>query len=309
RVAGGLMTPITGMRMVKSWRIDETWPVARDFYRGIESELGASFFHQLAIARIFRSQQEAGHWARRRDDAAFASYLEEDPLVVAGNGEPAAPFGGFAMRRCGWVDLGVFLERSRAFFEAEGAFSVGEFDEEALDPAAPEWEGVRVEGAVIHCAGHEARFSRFFDWVPFKPAKGEILTVELDPAPVLKRILNCGNWLLPLGGGRFRTGTTYCWDDLDPVPTQRARQTIEAGLREIVGERGVRVTRHVAGVRPIIRESKVLFGRHPAHPRLGFFNGLGSKGVLNAPFFAERFAAHLVDGVAIEEEVDLRRNF
>ena len=40
------------------------------------------------------------------------------------------------------------------------------------------------------------------------------------------------------------------------------------------------------GVRPIINESKALIGLHPVHRRLGMFNGLGSKGVLHAPFFA-----------------------
>jgi len=39
KVAGGIVTPITGMRMVKTWRLDEFYPVAREFYRWPESLL------------------------------------------------------------------------------------------------------------------------------------------------------------------------------------------------------------------------------------------------------------------------------
>ena len=65
---------------------------------------------------------------------------------------------------------------------------------------------------------------------------------------------------------------------------------------------------HAAAVRPIINESKALIGVHPADEHLAFFNGLGSKGALHAPFFAGSLAAHLADGAPLDEACDLRRN-
>ena len=52
----------------------------------------------------------------------------------------------------------------------------------------------------------------------------------------------------------------------------------------------------------------VVIGRHPARDELAFFNGLGSKGGSNAPFFAAQLAEHLCGKGMIDPEVDLRKN-
>lgn len=311
KIAAGIMTPVTGMRMVKSWRIDELWPYAKAFYRRLEKKLGAVFFHETPIVRLFKSKEEVELWAKRvqEERAIIGDYFREGAALDFRGTRVVAPFGGFEMRNCGYVDVPRFLDLSRNAFVKAGMFRGGEFDEARIDPRAEDivWEGILVRKGVILCVGFEARASRYFDWVPFKAAKGEILTVELDGVAE-DRILNRGNWLLPLGGGRFRTGTTYEWKRLDNEPTEAARREIEANLKELVDAEH-RVVGHEAAVRPIVNESKVLLGRHPAYPSLGFFNGLGSKGVLNAPFFADRFAAHLEEGAPIEAEIDLRKNF
>ena len=311
RVAAGIMTPITGKRLAKSWRIDEFWPCASAFYRERERELGVDFFHEKPVVRVFRSEEERALWTRRwrEEREVFEKYVVEDaePFFPE-RGSVVAPFGCFAMRRCGHLDVRKFLEASREFFQDGGMYRSGVFAEDGFDVKATalEWEGVRILKGVVHCVGFAAKASRFFDWVPFKAAKGEILDVEFDGLEE-GRIINCGNWLLPIGGGRFRTGTTYEWEELDSVPTEAAREDIESRLRSLV-DAEYRVTDHAAAVRPVINESKVLIGRHPAHRRLAFFNGLGSKGVLGAPFFAEQLAAHLEEGVPIEGAVDIRKN-
>ncbi|MEM7144830.1 MAG: FAD-dependent oxidoreductase, partial [Verrucomicrobiota bacterium] len=153
---------------------------------------------------------------------------------------------------------------------------------------------------------------RFFDWVPFKSAKGEILTVKIAGLRE-NRILNRGNWLLPAtaegGGSVYRTGSTYEWDDLDGEPTKKARRRIEKRLKPMIGK-GYRyeVVGQEAAVRPIVNESKALMGRHPEHEQVVFFNGLGSKGVLNGPYFANELAGYLVEGEELEEQVDVRKN-
>ncbi|MEI6537723.1 MAG: hypothetical protein WCN98_20430, partial [Verrucomicrobiaceae bacterium] len=63
-----------------------------------------------------------------------------------------------------------------------------------------------------------------------------------------------------------------------------------------------------AGIRPIIRHRQLVLGRHPAHSRVGIFNGLGSKGVLRAPFFARMLAEHLLDDKMVEPIVDVQAN-
>ena len=62
---------------------------------------------------------------------------------------------------------------------------------------------------------------------------------------------------------------------------------------------------HVAGIRPIIRQSRPVIGSHPENENLFIFNGLGSKGVLYAPGVADRLAAFLCENREIEEDLNI----
>jgi glycine oxidase len=51
KIAAGLVTPITGMRLTVSPGFADHLAVARDYYAGIERELGQRFYHELPHAR------------------------------------------------------------------------------------------------------------------------------------------------------------------------------------------------------------------------------------------------------------------
>ncbi len=68
------------------------------------------------------------------------------------------------------------------------------------------------------------------------------------------------------------------------------------------------ITEARAAIRPIIQHRPLVLGRHPAHPPVCVFNGLGSKGVLRAPFFARMLVEHLLDDRELEPEVDVQAN-
>jgi glycine/D-amino acid oxidase-like deaminating enzyme len=204
-----------------------------------------------------------------------------------------------------------WLQASQRHLEKSGEWLSADISPESVSATA---DGVDVRDAVhlaarylIFCQGWESAANPFFPWLKWKSAKGEILTVH---APSLReqRIVNGGGWLLPLGrDGLFRAGSTYAWDDFTTTPTAAAQAAIETRLRRWLRV-PFSVTGHEAGVRPVINESKAVIGLHPVHRRIGFFNGLGSKGVLHAPFFAAQLAALLVDGTPVEYELDVCRN-
>lgn len=312
KVAAGLVTPITGRSMAASWRIGETLPQAIRFYRDIEQRCGRRFFFERETVRVFRSAAEAAGWEERvaRDPEVLRWVVER--RVTPGHASPwvRSPWGAFVMRG-GYLDVPGFLDATRGMLRERGGFRADEFREDELivEDGRVRWRGVEAQRLVL-CQGHEGAASRFFDWVPFRSAKGEILDLEFDdpPAGGDQRILNGGAWLVPLEGGGFRAGSTYSWHALDSIPTAVGRLDIEERLRRFLLP-GFRVTGHRAAVRPIINASRVLVGTHPAREPVAFFNGLGSKGSMNAPFFADVLAGHLVDGVPLDEAIDLRRNF
>ena len=156
---------------------------------------------------------------------------------------------------------------------------------------------------IVFCQGIDANDNPWFLDVQFKPAKGEILTLRI---PGLKedRVVHRGVWLAPLGNEIFRAGSTYEWNQLDSQPTTQGRDEILFKLREFL-RLPFEVIGHQAAVRPIHRNQYPVLGVHPVYPQLGYFNGLGSKGSLHAPFFARQFAKALSDGGPIDRDVDL----
>ncbi len=311
KVAAGIVVPISGRRIARSWRVEEFLPVARDFYRHTAVETGADHYHSVPYVRLLRSADEQRRWREKKDDPAFQKLLTNpQPQPLVDESQFDSPGEGLEMQGA-WLDVRAWLAASQKHLQDHGAWLTATVPPEAITAGN---DGITVHASqtitarhLIFCQGWEAAANPFFPWVRWKSAKGEILTLQ---APALRdeRIINSGGWLLPLGrDGLFRAGSTYTWDDFTPEPTAAARTEIESRLLRLLRV-PFTVTTQEAAIRPIINESKALIGLHPVHCRLGFFNGLGSKGVLHAPFFAAQLAALLVDGKAVEYEVDVRKN-
>ena len=91
-------------------------------------------------------------------------------------------------------------------------------------------------------------------------------------------------------------------------PTTKPSTEGRAHLESLLGEWLVcdyEVVDHVAAVRPVTHTRHPILGRHPAHPQVAVFGGLGSKGVLTAPHYASVLLEHLLNGTALPREVDI----
>lgn len=304
RVAAGLITPVTGKRMAKSWRWDELFPAAVAFYREVEAELGATLLRERPALRLFADESERDAFARRAGGmlAGLASPARDVP------GAFAAPFGGFEMPTAARLDVARYLDASREHFRRQGEYLTAE-----LDPARDvelTAGGVRLPhlgieaGGLVFCRGFAPDADPWFGGVRFNAAKGEILTLRI-PDLTEQRVVHRGVWLAPAGGDVFRCGSTYTWDELDCEPTAAGRAEIEGKLRAFLRP-PFEVIGHHAAVRPVIDAGFPALGRHPEFPQLAYFNGLGSKGSLLAPFFAGQLS--LLGEREPDAEVDVRRH-
>ncbi|WP_439626097.1 NAD(P)/FAD-dependent oxidoreductase [Gemmata sp.] len=304
-VAAGLVTPVTGKRLAKSWRWSELIPAARDFYRSVERDTGTALFHERPALRLFASEAERAEYHRRRERLG--------ELVRDATSAPDcfdAPFGGVEMPHAARLDVPAYLDASREQFRNGDGFLAADLDpthevEVRADGMRLPRFGVEARGLVF-CRGFAAS-DPWFGRVRFNAAKGEILTLRI---PDLKeeRVVHRGVWLAPAGGDLFRCGATYAWADLTNTPTPAGRAEIESRLRAFLRV-PFEVLDHSAAVRPVIDAGYPVLGRHPEHPQLAYFNGLGSKGSLLAPFFAEQLAACLIGDREIEPALGVRRFF
>lgn len=304
RIAAGLITPVTGQRLAKSWRLDEFWPVAVLFYRGIEAETGRRFFHPGPMIRLFTDASEQGRYRNREQTLLRGLVVPLSPPLNPDDFDAAS--GGFLMPTAARLDVQEFLDASRERFLADGSFR-----EATLDPAQDVEripDGVRIPPqdvtarGVIFCQGFAATGNPWFPQMPFNPVKGEILTMRI-PDLSETRVIHRGIWLAPAANGLYRAGATYEREQIDAVPTTAGREEICRRLRELL-RRPFEVVDHHAGVRPVIRESRPVLATHPLHgSRIAIFNGLGSKGSLIAPYFAEELAQHLVADRPLERSL------
>ncbi|MGL6094885.1 MAG: NAD(P)/FAD-dependent oxidoreductase [Fimbriiglobus sp.] len=309
RVAAGLLTPVTGQRMAKTWRLDDAGPAAVAFYRRSEADTGKRFFHARRMVRLFADDTERSVYESRATTllAGAVRPLDPPPDPAA----MAAPHGGFEMPDAAQLDVPAFLDASRAVFANDGGFRP-----EPLDPATDVFVvadgvalprfGVRA-GGIVFCQGFSARGNPWFPHIRFNPVKGEILTVRV-PGLAESRVIHRGVWLAPTADADvFRVGATYDRTATDTDPTDAGRAEVTARLRSFL-RLGYEVVGHAAGVRPVIQAGRPALGSHPVHGRrVAYFNGLGSKGSLIAPLFAEELVRHLLHGEPVEPDVDVRR--
>lgn len=306
RVAAGLVNPVTGKKLVVTWRAETLLPYARDFYRQWEKEMGDEFFAEKTIWRFFQSEKEVERWEKKRHEKEFARFTSPLPETsMVADFRPQR--GGFQIHGGYHVDTRKLLGLFRARLRSSGLLVEEEFSFADLQvaPAGVRWRHIRAR-KIIFCEGHAASRNPFFNWIPFRHAKGELLTLRGATLPE-DLVLNCGKWLLPLGEGRYRAGATYEWEDLSDRATEVGREQILTGIRSLVGS-ALTVERHEAGVRPIVKDTRPVVGVHPAHPAVVIFNGLGSKGVLWGPYFGQQLVQHLEDGQPLDPVVDVRRN-
>ena len=277
RVAAGIINPITGRRLVKSWRIETLLPVARESYRALEAVLGVPLWREMRVRRWFADDRE------RRVFAAKQSREELAPYAGAADAE------GFWINGAARVDTGALLAAARARWR-----EMGWLREERADVAAE----LGAHELVVDCTGAAGARS---GGVPWEFSRGEILSLAvagLDPDVILNR----GHWVLPVGSGAAKVGATHEPGSLAVAPTAAARAALEQSAAALL-RRPFAVTGHEAGVRVNLPDRRPVAGRHPANARHGLVNGLGAKGALLAPMLARQWVNHLTEGVPFDPEV------
>lgn len=307
KVAAGLVTPLAGARFNLPDGLETRLDFARAFYWKHEEASGSTFFHHRRIARLFQSEAERTSWYARLASSGERYARFHEPLMID-EARFHAPHGGFEMKEGGWLDVPAFLEYTRQALLERAAYAIGQVKsaDVVLEDGGIRWKNVTAS-RVVFCEGWRGNQNRFFDWIPMNAALGDILDLEMPDLEDEARIISRGGWLIPQGGGRFRAGSNYRHQFTNEEPD-------ESGKAEVLEKIGritpmlPRVIGHRAAARPVIRRSQVFLGVHPAHRQVAFFNGLGSKGVLNAPWYAAQLAGHLLDGTPLPADADLANN-
>jgi glycine/D-amino acid oxidase-like deaminating enzyme len=297
RTAAGLFNIITGRYAATTWQATELLAHLHRFFTLPRMESLSGHLHLLRIYRPFLNTQEANDWAAKSAHAPLRDWVRivpprDEHLLVN-------PLGGIEIQPSGWLDVPAFLADLAEVLEQHFGvrFLRQALAPEQLDATRGEVAGVGRFDAVISAQGMAA--TRLPQWaaLPLKALKGQVLELEADGLP-LDYAVSRGTFLIPKGGGLFTCGSTYEHHFEDDTPTEAGQQKILTQLGQTL-RTPVRVVAARAAVRPTTPDRRPLLGRHPLHPKLYAVNGMGTKGVLQAPWCACQLADLLEERVKI----------
>lgn len=305
KVSGGIYNPVVFKRLTKSWLADTILPVMHETYATLEAKLQTRLLYPIRLAHALANSDEEAHW-KKKSLNELAEFIDGHIRLAKEEHLPGDGNVGY-VKEAGYIAMQDLLSQSRAYFLKHHAYVNEKFDYAALKL---ESDGVTYRDIaadkVLFCEGYLYKNNPWFAHIPFKPAKGETLTVRCKDL-TLCTIFTKDFFILPLPEAHtYKVGATYEWDKLNDDPSPEARQTLLDKFKKAV-PLDFEVMKHEAGVRPATIDRRPVLGFHAEKPNLGIFNGFGTKGVMLVPFFAKHFCSFIQKKTALWQEVDIKR--
>lgn len=305
RVAAGIYHPLVFKRTTLTWLSDVLFDYLESYYPILEKELNATFYHPTPYYRLFATPEERANWVKYRELPEYKSFLGEDTDTLH-NSSFSVTHGIGKVLRSGWVDTNTMLDAFKKFFQQNATIidEVFAYAELELHGVLAKYKGIEADG-IIFCEGYGIKQNPYFNYLPLSPTKGQVFTIESAAMPT-DGIYNRKVFVMPLGPNTFKVGATYEWTWDTEEPTEDKKADLIAKLNALTTEEYT-IAEHKAGVRPSVVGRRPLIGIHPQHPQLAVFNGMGSKGIMMAPYLAHNFVGFLAGLNAIEPEADIAR--
>jgi glycine/D-amino acid oxidase-like deaminating enzyme len=305
-ISAGITNPITGRRFVKTWLADELIATARETYGECEQLFNDSFFCPLTICKIFDSVKAQNDWSVRSAMPGYLPYLANDSIVYLDKEKVKNDFGGFEITGATRLDTAKFLSHYRNYLIGKNALldEAFEFDQLQVETGSVSYKGNTAK-AIIFCDGANAINNPYFKFFPFQLAKGECLIIEIEDF-YTDKVFNNEVLILPLGGKQYYIGATHEWYFDDDQPSPKGKNELLGNLSVLLNA-PFKIVDQRAAIRPTVKDRRPFIGFHPQYANVGIFNGMGTKGISLAPYFAKHFTQNILFKNPLMKEVDIKR--
>lgn len=305
KIAAGLCNPIVFKRLTKSWMIDSALENAKDFYRKQEELLSDTFYVDIPLYKLFVSEKEQQFWKQKSNEPELFDWLNPKVEYPFDQKLLEHQQGAAHVLNSGFLQTEKWLTAFQKYLKSINSFVTDKFNtaEIELMDGAVKWKDYSAK-KIVFCEGYQCIKNNYFDWLPFKLTKGEVLTVNFNSLQ-LNKAINKGVFVLPYND-TYKLGATYNWDELDETPTEHGKKELLTKASKFINDK-IEVIEHRAGVRPTVKDRRPLLGIHPEHKQLAVFNGLGTKGVMLAPYFANKLVDLFTENKPIPDEVNINR--
>ncbi len=304
-VAAGLYNPVVLKRFSEVWKAKEQLDVALPVYAKIEKQLNIKIDYKLRILRRFTSIAEQNKWFNASDKPSLEHYLSIK-LVKNTNTSIDAPFGFGEVLQAGRLDTEMLINNYKQFLKQNNNFieMSFEYDDIHFEDELIQYRDMQSKH-IVFAEGFGVKKNPYFKNTPLTGSKGEILTVK---APDLKidYAIKSSVFVIPLGNDIYNVGSTYNNEDKSNIPTEKAKEDLLSKLKTFI-KCDFQVVDHVAGVRPTVKDRRPLVGRHLEYRNLYILNGLGTRGVMIAPYVAQKLFNFIENGEELDYEIDVNR--
>lgn len=304
KVAAGIVNPVTGHRINITQGYDDFLAAAHASYAQLTATFNDVFIENIPQLRLIKNQGQYDYYQKRLQDPAYSHFiqspLKSHPFYKAnqfGIGEIQHTYRVHAKRLL--THMQTYLHEKQALLKQKMDYQNVKLNHTGIEITLDQTtlNSTIKAKKLVCCEGYQAIHNPWFKELPFKLAKGEILTISLDQKT--NKMLNWGSWLLPKINNQNQPeknlaelGASYDWQDLSLETNAQTAQKLMDSLLQKTRLSGT-IIHHQAGIRPTTHERKQLIGQHPKHQHLYCFNGFGSKGCLTIPHYAKKLTKHL----------------
>lgn len=305
QIAGGLYNPVVLKRFSEVWKAKEQLEFAIPFYKKLEQKLNQSFLHEIPLLRKLVSIEEQNDWYIAADKPNLKDYLHPILEQLPNNNiKSAYKFG--KVNQTGYLDTNLLKEIYATYLDYNQLLVKDTFDYTQLKLSN---ESITYKNYIakniIFAEGFGIHNNPYFNNLPLDGTKGELLLIESENLKVTN-IINSSIFVLPIGNHLYKVGATYNWQDKTTYQTQEARLELENNLKELINCE-YKIIDHYAGIRPTVKDRKPLLGQHYHYKNAFILNGLGTRGVMFAPFLAHQLYNFIENKIPLDKEVDIQR--
>jgi len=279
-------------------------PFAEKFYGDFENYFRVKIFHPVRVVELISSIKEFNDWTARSDEQELGTYI--DPSFGGNSYDEYLQtfFKKILVKKSSWIDTAVLLDAIKNYLFSKGGFLNEKFQFENLSLSENDVTYKEITASkIIFCDGVAALNNPYWKHLPFIPSKGEMITIKADMK--LDHILNRKIFILPIRDNLYKVGSTYSWKFENDSPTPEAKEELIVQLKSVI-KIPFEIVDQSAGIRPTVKDRRPMLGLHKQFPQVGILNGLGTKGCLLAPFFADHLVGYLEGKHDLMKEVDVR---
>lgn len=312
KVAAGLYNPIVFKRLTKSWEADILHQKLIEFYSQIENTYNQKLLFENNIVKIISNEDEKNFWLKKantdlNDYLDNTIFFENQEIIENGSGL-------VKIKKSGFVDIKSLINLTINLAKSNNEYINTYIKYEDIIIDNNENTNIQIKTKcgsifsknIIFTEGFYAIQNPFFPKCKFKLTKGEVLTLKI-PKLNINYILNKGVFLLPLKlineqfQYLYRVGATYEWDDLTETQTEKGKNEILNKLKQFV-KTDFEIIEHSVGIRPTVIDRRPILGHTEIERReltnsengVYIFNGMGTKGVMIAPYLSQLFIKHFL---------------